>query len=112
MRVAILSATGTARKRTIPAIREQNLCEIVAIHGRDKSKIESLAKEYSIPRTFLSSIDLLDVTQPDFVFIGSPPTFHHDQIRQCLQRGVPVLCEKPLCLSSSEAAAIQSFAVT
>ena len=33
--MAIVAATGTARRRVIPAVREQSLFKIVAIYGRD-----------------------------------------------------------------------------
>jgi predicted dehydrogenase len=52
---------------------------------------------------------MLDETEPDFVFIGSPPFLHREHIRLCAERNIPVLCEKPLCLSTSEATTIQSL---
>ena len=33
----------------------------------------------------------------DFAVICTPPDLHLSQIRQCLDAGLPVLCEKPLC---------------
>jgi hypothetical protein len=41
-RMAIVAATGTARKRVIPAVRERQLCTIVAIHGRDPQSLRLL----------------------------------------------------------------------
>jgi predicted dehydrogenase len=32
-----------------------------------------------------------------FALIATPPSLHLSQIRQCLDAGLPVLCEKPLC---------------
>jgi predicted dehydrogenase len=109
LRMAILAATGTARKRVIPAVREQDLCTIVAIHGRDQSKLEALANEHSIPRCFADAEKMLDETNPDFVYVGSPPFLHHHHIRMCVERNISVLCEKPLCLAGPEAKAIQSL---
>jgi hypothetical protein len=43
VRMAIIAATGTARNRVIPAVREQNLCAIEAIHGPDPGKLAALA---------------------------------------------------------------------
>ena len=103
MRLAILSATGTARKRTIPAIRENDICEIVGVHGRDDNKLATLAKEHAIPFFSTNPSELLDSVLPDFVFIGSPPTLHEGHIQLCLERKIPVLCEKPLCLTTAQA---------
>lgn len=33
----------------------------------------------------------------DFAVICTPPALHLEQINQCLEAGLPVLCEKPLC---------------
>lgn len=109
LRMAIISATGTARKRLIPAVRARKLCSIVAVHGRDCGKLAALASEHSIPQFFLDAEKMLDETKPDFVFIGSPPPLHREQIQMCIERDIPVLCEKPLCLTSVEAQALRSL---
>jgi len=106
--VAILSSTGTAQKRTIPKIRERDICKIVGIHGRNTEKLEVLAKKYAIPYFTTDAAELLDSTHPDFVFIGSPAFMHAPQIRLCAERRIPVLCEKPLCLSVHDAHEIES----
>jgi hypothetical protein len=45
VRRAIIAATGTARKRVIPAVREGGLCTIAAIDGRDEAKLAALANQ-------------------------------------------------------------------
>src|SRR5262249_44235412 len=108
-RMAILSATGTARKRTIPAVYEGGICEIVGIQGRDELKLAALAKQYSIRHCSTDPKQLLDQAQPDFVFIASPPMLHREQIEMCIARKIPVLCEKPLVLHSADALGLQSL---
>jgi predicted dehydrogenase len=108
-RMAVIAATGTARKRVIPAVRERNLCTIAAIHGRDPDRLAALANQNGIPRYFVDAERMLDETKPDFVFIGSPPGLHQEHIRLCAERDIPTLCEKPLCLSTSKATIIQSL---
>jgi D-apiose dehydrogenase len=109
VRMAIIAATGTARKRVVPAVRGGGLCTIAAIHGRDEAKLAALANQNSVPRYFVDAERMLDQTKPDFVFIGSPPVLHREHIRLCAERNIPFLCEKPLCLSTSEATAIESL---
>lgn len=109
LRVAIFSATGTARKRTIPAIKELGLCDILAIHGRNESKLVAIAEENSIPYYFLDESTLIKEVTPDFVYIGSPPNLHMDQIQLCLNNNIPVLCEKPLAITSVEVRKIRSL---
>src|SRR5262245_51170782 len=75
-RMAILAATGTARKRVIPAVRDEDVCTIVAIQARDPQKLAALASEFSVPHYFVDPEKMLDETKPDFAFIGSPPALH------------------------------------
>ena len=106
-RLAIMSATGTAQKRTIPGVMERQICEIVGIQGRNPEKTEAVSKKYSIPFHCTDPAELLDTVHPDFAFIGSPPFLHLEQIRLCTDRHIPVLCEKPLCITASDAREIQ-----
>ena len=106
-RMAVLSATGTAKKRTIPAVVNENLCEIVAVQGRDEAKLAALAEQYSVPQYFTDVAAMLKAVRPDFVFIGSPPFLHAEQISLCLDARIPVLCEKPLSLHSNESKQIR-----
>jgi predicted dehydrogenase len=48
----------------------------------------------------------------DFVDICSPPAAHAPAIRAALERGVHVLCEKPLVLDGGELAALASLAAS
>jgi predicted dehydrogenase len=109
MRLAILSATGTAHKRIIPAIRELGLCEIVAIHGRNEPALAALAREYAIPLCFVDADAMLTAVKPDFGYNASPPGLHREHIQLCLEHGTPALCEKPLCLSVADAEFISSL---
>ncbi|MFQ9680085.1 MAG: Gfo/Idh/MocA family protein [Ruthenibacterium lactatiformans] len=43
----------------------------------------------------------------DLAVLVSPVHFHTDMVLSCLEHGVNVLCEKPLCLTVKEAAAMQ-----
>lgn len=107
--MAILAATGTARKRVMPAVRDQDVCTIVAIQARDPHKLAALASEFSVPYYSVDPEKMLDESKPDFVFIASPPALHRDHIQMCVDRSIPVICEKPLCLSASEASSIRSL---
>jgi predicted dehydrogenase len=96
-RVGILSATGTARKRTIPALRESAICRVTVVHGRDPDRLSSLAA--SQPGLQLAtSLDDFAARRDEYdvVFIGSPPFLHVRDIRLAADIGRPVLCEKPL----------------
>lgn len=48
-------------------------------------------------------IDLLDEAKPDVLFIATPDSLHTPPILAALERGVHVVCEKPLALFVDEA---------
>jgi predicted dehydrogenase len=105
--MVILSATGTARKRTLPALRDSDMVDVVGIQGRDEEKVRELAVEYGVESAKTDYDDLLDSAEYDFVFVASPPFLHEEHVLAALRRGKPVLCEKPLALSVDAAERIR-----
>jgi len=49
------------------------------------------------PNDYYTLEEGLTKYQPDFVVIATPPDVHLEQIEQCVEYNIPVLCEKPLC---------------
>jgi predicted dehydrogenase len=96
-RIGILSATGTAWKRTIPALRESAVCRVTVVHGRDPDRLRSLAASRPDLRLASSLEDFAALRDDyDVIFVGSPPFLHVRDIRLAADIGRPVLCEKPL----------------
>ncbi|MCO6487083.1 MAG: Gfo/Idh/MocA family oxidoreductase [Phaeodactylibacter sp.] len=110
-RIAITGATGTALKRTIPALQHSGLCEVTAIQGRNEEKLRAAAGQYGIPHYFLSAEEMLQLVSCELVFIGNPPFMHFESIRTALQYGKAVLCEKPLAANYEEGRRIAELAV-
>ena len=50
-----------------------------------------------LPHDYFTLEASLDIFKPDFVVLATPPDVHLEQIEQCIEADVPVLCEKPLC---------------
>lgn len=97
-RIGILGAGGISdtharAARAIPGV------EVVAVHGFNHTKAEALAQRagavaYADLDTFLS--------QPmDLVAIGSPSGVHAEQAIAVIRRGMHVLVEKPLDISTA-----------
>ena len=53
---------------------------------------------------------MLDEVQPDIVSICTPPFLHREMAVECLQRGIHVLCEKPMAATLEDAEAMAEAA--
>ena len=76
--------------------------EIAALHDRDAAKAASVAAQYGIPRTYAEVAEMLDAEQPDFVDIITPPPTHLDFVRMAADRGLHIICQKPLAPTYAE----------
>ena len=87
---------------------------LAAVASRDAGRGQHYAKTYSDPdtpaRVFTDYQAMVEDPNVDAVYIASPHRFHYDSIRQCLEAGKPVLCEKPLTVSAAQAEDLFSLA--
>ncbi len=78
----------------------QELAEIVGFADVDDAKRKSLSSRFRIPG-FANYEDLLQ-ERPDAVSIASPTETHYRVAKKCLEAGVHVLVEKPICTTIEE----------
>lgn len=101
-RIAIIGA-GNIVNSHIKAIQSNiDRVELVGISDINPARVEEVCQLYDVPRGFTDSSELLRETKPDLVHIISPPATHLGLIRQSLEAGAWVYCEKPLCRSLAE----------
>jgi len=96
-RIGILSGTGTARKRTIPALLGSEMCRVTVVHGRNDDQLKLAVG--SAPEIHMASSEreFAELRHHyDVIYIGSPPFLHLPHIQLAVQLGMPVICEKPL----------------
>jgi len=99
LRIALVGA-GLIGRVHLEALQHHPGCEPCAIVDPSPGA-EGLAAEADVPH--LSSLEaLLDGTLPDGVILATPNRLHLAQTLACIERGLPVLLEKPLAASVSE----------
>lgn len=81
----------------LPTATLTALCDI------DPIKAEQTAKYYGIPRFYTKVEAMLDAEQPDFIDIITPPSNHLALCQLALDRGIPIICQKPLAPTLAEA---------
>ncbi len=101
----VLVGLGTRGRHWARVIAENPRSQLLA--GVDPS-----AEAVSILREKLPTVDFPVLAfdealalQPDLVVLSTPPSVHLEQITACAERGLPVLCEKPLALDFETAKA-------
>ncbi len=90
--------------RGLPAARVAAACDTNA------KRLAEFCDQYQIQRSFPSIEGLLDSNSTAFVVIATPPFTHYALCRAAIDRGVPVLVEKPVCLSLAETQELASRA--
>lgn len=75
---------------------------IQAVGSRSLERAGLFAERYNIPKSYGSYEELLTVGGIDALYIASPHSGHFEHTLQCLDAGIPVLCEKPLAINSHQ----------
>ncbi len=76
--------------------------KLVAVGSRSQERASAFAKQYGAEHAAGSYGATFDGPRVDAVYIATPHTSHRELTLMCLERGIPVLCEKPLGLSFAE----------
>jgi len=72
--------------------------------------MQALAQKYNIPHQFADYQELLDSGLCEAVVVATTNDTHHPIVMAALERGLHVICEKPLALNYAQAAAMAARA--
>ncbi len=84
--------------------------EVVALADVDETAAGVLAGKAPGARVFTRVRDLIDDGGVEVVSVCSPPAFHEEAVLYALERGVHVLCEKPLAATPESARRMEEAA--
>lgn len=83
---------------------------LYGIASRDLAKAEQFQKEFGFVKAYGNYSDMLDDPNIDCVYIATPHGLHFEQMKQCLEKGKHVLCEKSFTLNLEQAKTIFEIA--
>lgn len=108
IRLAI-SGLGLVGKRHASAIAQVQGVELVAVADPQESGLNA-ARDLGVA-CFNSVEELLTRTDVDGMVLATPTPLHVEQAKSCIKHACPVLVEKPIGTSSSEAQALVGHAL-
>ena len=85
----------------IEALRRMGV-HVHGVLGSSPERAAARADELGVSRGYASLADLLGDGRVEVVHVTSPNHLHHPQVREILNAGRHVVCEKPLAMSSEQ----------
>jgi len=95
----------------LPPLTQHPDAEVVAVCGRRAAVADEFADRWNVPNRFTDHTALFDSGLIDAVVVSTSNDSHYDIAMQALDRGLHVLCEKPLALNVAQAEEIDTAAI-
>ena len=103
-RFAILGAAKVGRK-FCAAVNLIPDCEVCAVASKSLERAQQFAATHGVASFYNSYEQLLDTEKPDCAYIAVTTNDHFRLTMMCLERRIPVLCEKAMFQNSEQAEA-------
>jgi predicted dehydrogenase len=75
---------------------------VQAIVAKDIESAREFAEQENVPEYYDSLDSFFSKSDVDAVYIATPHTLHYEQAVECLNKRIPVLCEKPIAINSQQ----------
>ncbi|MDF1487562.1 Gfo/Idh/MocA family protein [Tessaracoccus caeni] len=108
MKVAVigLGKMGISHLSMVRALPDVEVVGVVDATGY----LLSILKKYTGLRTYSSIDKLLEAEKPDAAIVATPSRLHYPMVKQLLDAGISVFCEKPFTLSGTEGEELTTLA--
>jgi predicted dehydrogenase len=101
LKLAVIGAGAVVEMRYLPAAARTENVEVTHVVDLDMGHARSTADAFGIPAAASDYRDVLEAV--DAVVVATPPSSHASIAIDALDRGVHVLCEKPLTADAGSA---------
>jgi predicted dehydrogenase len=105
LRTGILGCGGIAHKHAQAAMQLQDDIELVAFCSRSETHARAFADQYTAGHAaiFTDHRTMFDRANLDLAIVCLPPFAHRDEVEHTAKRGIHLLIEKPIALTSEHA---------
>jgi len=102
LQIGVIGAGWFASRRHLPELRSLPDAEIAALCRRNPEKLAQMAAHFGVKRTYTDYRQMLEEMELDGVLIATPHALHYEQAKAALERGIPVLVEKPMTVTVAQ----------
>ena len=85
--------------------------DVAAVCDLSEARAESTAERFGVARWYTNFELMLSDIKPDLVHITTPPATHFSIAKYCLERGLNVLCEKPIARDYDDFLSLKDLAL-
>lgn len=103
IKIGILGAGHWAVANHIPVLQSLEGVEVIGVCRLGKAQLSQICDRFRIPCGTEEYREILALPGLDGVVISSPHHLHFEQATAALNRGVSVMCEKPMTLRAEDA---------
>ena len=102
IRVGLIGAGGMGAEHARVLAQDVGGAELVAVVDADIARARDVVSSLGVGRAETDALAVIADAEVDAILIASPDATHFDLVMECINRGKPVLCEKPLAVTSEE----------
>lgn len=102
IKIGLIGAGGMGAEHARVLTLDVGGAELVAVVDADLARAQQVVSSLGAGRPGTDAFALIADSDVDAVLIASPDVTHFDLVMECIKLGKPVLCEKPLAVTSAE----------
>lgn len=105
LRAGILGCGGIAQRHAQAALQLKDDIELVAFCDTDETRARAFAEQYTAGHAAIwtDHRTMFDDAKLDVAIVCLPPFAHTDEVEHAAERGIHLLVEKPIALTSEQA---------
>src|SRR5436190_12574702 len=110
LRLGFLGAGWWATANHMPLFAARDDVELTAVCRLGETELRRVQERFGFRFATQDAAELVNYPGLDAVIVTSPHTLHYEHARLALERGLHVLCEKPMCIQAEQARALVRLA--
>jgi len=83
---------------------------ISSVASRSSVRAELFAEKWGIKNAFGNYADIFNDPELDVIYIATPHSLHFENTMMCLEKSIPILCEKPFTINSKQLSLLVNLA--